>query len=157
MQSEIALRAIVLKLDMRPDLPLVFADRVQIQQVLVNLVRNAEDAMDHTNGSSKLIIIRSRYIDAKIVVEVADHGHGVQDSKMIFEPFYTTKESGMGVGLGISRSIVQAHEGKLWVRPNDPQGAIFSFTLPAVPGVDDGAAFPHRSLFWMTTSECDKH
>ncbi len=131
LHGEIALRGIALELDMGSDLPLVSADRVQIQQVLVNLVRNAEDAMECTNGHPKLLVIRSRYADTNILVEVADHGHGLQDSERIFEPFYTTKENGMGVGLGISRTIIQAHEGKLCARPNEPQGAIFAFTLPA--------------------------
>jgi signal transduction histidine kinase len=143
LQSEITLRAIALELDMGLNLPLVSADRVQIQQVLVNLVRNAEDAMECANGLPKVIVIRSRCIDANIVVEIADHGHGVQDNERIFEPFYTTKENGMGVGLGISRSIIQAHEGKLWARPNEPRGTIFSFTLPTVLGVDNVAASPN--------------
>jgi len=81
--------------------------------------------------SPKRLIVRSRHVDGSIVAEVRDTGPGLSDKERAFEPFYSTKQHGMGVGLAISRSIIQAHEGELWARDNAAQGTIFIFTLPA--------------------------
>ena len=75
-------------------------------------------------------MVRSRHVDGRIVVEVCDSGPGLSDKEKIFEPFYSTKQDGMGIGLAISRSIIQAHEGELWARDNAPRGTILTFTLP---------------------------
>ncbi|WP_376705943.1 MASE1 domain-containing protein [Mesorhizobium sp. ISC25] len=111
--------------DVASDIPLVAFDRVQIQQVLVNLIRNGMEAMD--DGA---ISIRVRHIGDVVQTEVSDRGRGVEFPDRIFEPFFTTKEQGMGMGLAICRSIIESHSGRLWVEKNEPRGATFIFTLP---------------------------
>jgi len=130
LQSEMSRRGVLGELDLAQQLPPLAADRIQIQQVLVNLIRNAAEAME-ASESPKQLILRSRYVDGRIMVEVCDSGPGLTDKEKAFEPFYSTKQNGMGVGLAISRSIIQAHEGELWARDNAPRGTIFTFTLPA--------------------------
>lgn len=111
----------------------VLADRIQIQQVIVNLMRNAVEAM---NGSPKreLVLSTSPAAGGLVRLDVVDTGHGFSKEApaTLFEPFKTTKPTGMGVGLSISRSIIEAHGGKIWAEPNPRGGAIFSFTLPLV-------------------------
>jgi PAS domain S-box-containing protein len=120
-----------LEMDLEPNLPPTFADRIQIQQVLMNLARNGLDAMESTADPFKALFIRSRRKDTEtILIEVRDHGSGLTDMEKIFEPFFTTKTKGMGMGLAICRSIVEAHEGRLWAAPTEGKGATFSFTLP---------------------------
>jgi PAS domain S-box-containing protein len=130
LQSEMNRRRISAELDLAKQLPLTAADRIQIQQVLINLIRNAADAME-ASDSPKQLVVRSRHVDGRIVIEVCDSGPGLTDKEKAFEPFYSTKPNGMGVGLAVSRSIVHAHEGQLWARDNAPRGTIFAFTLPA--------------------------
>ena len=130
LQSEMSRRGVLGELDLAQQLPPIAADRIQIQQVLVNLIRNAGEAMEASDGPKQLIV-RSRHVDSRIVVEVCDSGPGLADKEKAFEPFHSTKQDGMGVGLSISRSIIQAHEGELWARDNAPQGTIFTLTLPA--------------------------
>jgi signal transduction histidine kinase len=103
---------------------------VQIQQVIVNLVRNAIEAMAATMERPKPLWIRSRCEGDNMVVDVQDHGVGLADSEKIFEPFITTKETGLGMGLAICRSIVEAHAGRIWVARNPERGVTFSFSLP---------------------------
>lgn len=109
----------------------VIADGTQIRQVVVNLMRNSVEAMQET-GERELIVSTFNPDDATISVEVADRGGGLDENAEadFFEPFATTKAKGMGVGLSISRSIVEAHYGRIWARPNPGGGAVFSFTLP---------------------------
>jgi two-component system CheB/CheR fusion protein len=111
----------------------VLADRVQIQQVLVNLIRNAAEAM-RSAPDRQLSIATSLIEPAMIRVDIADTGSGFQPGVMerLFEPFQTTKSTGMGIGLSISRLIIEAHYGKIWAEPNPEGGAIFSFILPLV-------------------------
>jgi len=120
------------ELDYRHDLVLV--DRVQIQQVLVNLFRNALDAME-ASEQRRLVASTRPVADDMIEIAVADTGHGFADGveSNLFQTFFTTKETGMGVGLSISRSIVEAHGGKMWAENNPSGGATFRFTLPAAP------------------------
>jgi signal transduction histidine kinase len=99
--------------------------------VLVNLIRNGAEAMEALDIPKRLIV-RSRHVDSRIVVEVCDSGSGLLDQEKAFEPSYSTKQNGLGVGLAISRSIIQAHEGELWARDNMPRGTIFTFTLPTL-------------------------
>jgi two-component system sensor kinase FixL len=120
------------ELDRKHDLVLV--DRVQIQQVLVNLFRNALEAM--AASMQRRLVASSRPADDDMVeISVADTGHGFADGveSSLFQTFFTTKETGMGVGLSISRSIVEAHGGKMWAERNPSGGATFRFTLPAAP------------------------
>jgi two-component system sensor kinase FixL len=111
---------------------LVLVDRVQIQQVLVNLFRNALEAMAQS-PQRELIAANTQVADDMIEIEVSDTGSGFQDDvkQNLFQTFFTTKETGMGVGLSISRSIIEAHGGRMWAETNASGGATFRFTLPA--------------------------
>jgi PAS domain S-box-containing protein len=129
-QNELNRRGVSIELDLAQTLPPVLADRIQIQQVLMNLIRNGAEAMDDAKSGAKRLIVCSHCADGCIVVEVCDFGPGLAHPDKAFEPFYSTKKNGLGVGLAISRSVVQAHGGVLRVRDNQPQGAVFSFTLP---------------------------
>ena len=123
--------------ELRDQLPRLKADRVQLQQVLLNLVMNAMDAMTEADGKQRQIVISTCMKDEGVIlVTVEDSGKGLPPEMIdrIFEPFFTTKPNGIGLGLSISRSIIEAHEGRLWVSPNPSGGAIFQFTLPIARG-----------------------
>jgi len=136
-QDELNRRSVSIELELTRSLPPVPADRIQIQQVLMNLIRNGAEAMQDASHMVKRLIIRSQCTAESVVVEVCDYGPGLTNSEKIFEPFYSTKQDGVGIGLAISRSIVQAHGGMLRVRDNQPQGVIFSFSLPLQDTLDD--------------------
>jgi signal transduction histidine kinase len=106
------------------------ADRIQLQQVLMNIIVNAIDSMRNVNPDRRRVVIRARRHGEMVLTEIEDGGVGVQDSEKIFEPFFTTKSRGMGMGLSICRSIIEAHEGHLWCTPGAGSGTVFSFTLP---------------------------
>ncbi|MBU2362713.1 MAG: sensor histidine kinase, partial [Alphaproteobacteria bacterium] len=110
------------------DLPSIPFDVVQIQQVLVNLMRNAIDAIDGQDAPR--LGVRAFRAGEMVQVEVSDNGPGVTDAEKVFDAFFTTKPSGMGMGLAICRSIVESHGGRLWVDANPGGGATFAFTLP---------------------------
>jgi C4-dicarboxylate-specific signal transduction histidine kinase len=115
------------------DLPPVQGDRVQLQQVLLNLMMNAIEAMSGDVDGPRQLSISSMRTDASaVVITVADSGPGLSPTsrERLFQAFYTTKAQGMGIGLAISRSIVEAHGGRLWATANEPRGAVFQFTLP---------------------------
>jgi len=116
--------------DLGSGLPGIVADRVQIQQTVINLIRNALEAMETTVERPRLLKISTRRVEAALSVEVRDTGCGITDPTAIFDPFFTTKESGTGMGLAISRSIIEGHGGRLSARPNSDWGTTFSFTLP---------------------------
>jgi signal transduction histidine kinase len=131
-RNEAARKGVTLRMDLAADLPPVLGDRVQLQQVILNLVMNGVEAMASATGRPRELLIRSRpYESDKALVAVQDSGVGLdgQDLEKIFDAFYTTKPQGMGMGLAISRSIVEDHGGRLWVAPNDGPGATFQFTL----------------------------
>jgi len=135
-------QGVLLRFNLDPTCDLVLADRVQIQQVLVNLFRNALEAMaDSTHR--ELIATNSRAADDMIELAVSDTGAGFgHDAQAnLFQPFFTTKETGMGVGLSISRTIIDNHGGRMWAETNEAGGATFRFTLPAASSreVSDGA------------------
>ena len=111
-------------------LPRIYADRIQIQQVLVNLIRNGIDAMKANVEVSKVLIVRSWSEEEEVRIEVCDNGGGIGDPDRIFEPLFTTKSKGMGMGLAVSRSIAEAHGGWLSSGNLQPRGAVFLFTLP---------------------------
>jgi PAS domain S-box-containing protein len=116
------------------DLPPVVGDRIQLQQVILNLILNARDAMSEVRTHPRELLISSRKNESgEVVVAVRDSGKGLDanDAERIFDPFFTTKAEGMGLGLSISRTIIEDHGGRMWATPNDPHGAVVEFTLPA--------------------------
>jgi signal transduction histidine kinase len=137
-EQELRIQGIVLELHLADGLPEVAGDRVQLQQVLLNLVMNAIEAMGGVDDRPRVLTIVSRQDDASaVVVEVRDSGTGLDAGRAerLFEAFYTTKSEGIGIGLSISRSIVEAHGGSLSAAPNSPHGAVFTLRLPAAaPG-----------------------
>jgi signal transduction histidine kinase len=127
-------RALV-RMDFADDLPLVRADRVQLQQVILNLLLNAADAMAGVEDRSRTIQVQTDlHDDGCVRLDVRDSGIGVNPKAIekLFEAFYTTKATGMGIGLSICRSIVESHDGRLWAAANEGPGATFSFCIPAV-------------------------
>ncbi|CAH2398565.1 MASE1 domain-containing protein [Mesorhizobium escarrei] len=127
--EEAARRRVRIDTGIEDDLPLVALDRVQVQQVLINLMRNGMDAMDSVQGD-RVLLVRARRMGDVVQTEISDRGAGIEFPDKIFEPFFTTKGTGMGMGLAICRSIVESHGGRLWAEKNEPQGATFVFTLP---------------------------
>ena len=132
-QSEMTRKKVLLQTELARDLPRVSADRVQLQQVLLNLVVNSVDSLSTVTNRPRFLCIRTERAEPNAVhIAVHDTGIGIelQQTERLFEPFYTTKPHGLGMGLTISRSIVEAHGGRLWATPNDGRGAKFEFTLP---------------------------
>ncbi|MGO1075779.1 PAS domain-containing sensor histidine kinase [Inquilinus sp. CA228] len=135
MADEIAAKDIRIRTALEPDLPPVALDRVQVQQVFVNLIRNGIEAMDAVADGARALQIRSwRDGPDAIRVEVRDAGTGFKDPERVFEPFFTTKPDGMGMGLPICRSIIESHGGRLWTADSEQRGAIVAFTLPLRAG-----------------------
>ena len=136
---ESATRRVTIRTDLSQDLPSVLGDRVQLQQVLLNLVMNGMDAMDTIEESQRVLVIggrrEARDGSSGALLRVQDAGIGFKPQEMdrLFEAFYTTKPNGMGMGLAISRSIIEAHAGRLWSQPNPGPGATFFINLPAAP------------------------
>ena len=136
---ESATRRITIRTDLSQDLPSVSGDRVQLRQVLLNLVMNGMDAMSQVEEAKRVLIIGGQRETqdgvSRAVVSVQDSGSGFKPEEMdrLFEAFYTTKPQGMGMGLAISRSIIEAHGGRLWTEPNQGPGATFLFSLPTTP------------------------
>jgi PAS domain S-box-containing protein len=133
LHSEAERAQIQLRIQSSDRLPPVNGDRVQLQQVLLNLVRNGLEAMRDAPADQRLLTVDTRRIDREnIVVSVIDQGSGcdIQELDRLFEPFFTTKAQGLGLGLSISRSIIESHGGQLTVRPNPTRGLTFQFTLP---------------------------
>jgi PAS domain S-box-containing protein len=134
MNSELVLRNASIALDLNPDLPVVQGDSIQLQQVLINLLSNALDAMEDQPVDTRIITISSRYENPDVIlVSISDSGKGISPDKIdaVFNAFETTKAQGTGLGLAICKSIVEAHEGKIWAENRSDRGAIFSFSLPS--------------------------
>ena len=141
--SDLQRNRVVLRSELAEDLPPVIGDRVQLQQVTLNLLRNASDAMVGVDDRPRQLLIRTqREGDDRVRLSVQDAGIGVnpQDLEKLFEAFYTTKSGGMGIGLSVSRSIIERHHGRLWAEPNDGPGATFSFSIPCGPESSTGTA-----------------
>ena len=131
--SDLQRNKVVVRSEFADGLPLVTGDRVQLQQVIFNLLRNASDAMSSVDGRPRQIWIRTeRHEDDTVCLSVEDTGIGLATESVnkIFDAFYTTKTDGMGIGLSVSRSIIENHHGRLWATANDGPGATFSFTIP---------------------------
>jgi two-component system, LuxR family, sensor kinase FixL len=131
-RNELMNRGVVASTELAPNPPSLLGDRIQLQQVLLNLVMNSCDAMDG-NGGSHQLIVRTQVADgAGVEVSVSDSGRGIPaaDLERIFEPFVTSKEHGMGLGLSVCRTIVAAHGGRLWAESVDGRGATLRFALP---------------------------
>jgi len=134
-RSELNRSQVISRVELAHDLPLVTGDRVQLQQVVLNLLLNAADAMNGVDDRPRQLIVRTKQDeDEQVCVSVQDAGvgFGPQGVDKLFEPFYTTKNGGMGIGLSVSRSIIESHQGRLWATPNDGPGATFSFSIPQV-------------------------
>ena len=134
--SELQRNRVVLQLELADELPNVTGDRIQLQQVILNLLRNASDAMVDVYDRPRQLLIRTELEDGdRVRVTVRDAGTGFdrQSMESLFEAFYTTKSDGMGIGLSVSRSIVERHHGRLWAEQNDGVGATFSFSIPRGP------------------------
>jgi PAS domain S-box-containing protein len=134
LHTDTVLRNVAIEVDLAPDCPPVNGDRVQLQQVLLNLVLNGMEAIS-PDGEGRRIVIQTLQVEGAVRVSVRDQGPGIPGDTLsrIFETFYTTKPDGMGMGLAISRSIVEAHGGRIWAENNPDRGATFSFTLPVYP------------------------
>jgi PAS domain S-box-containing protein len=134
--SDLQRNSVTLRSELAEELPQVIGDRVQLQQVVLNLLRNASDAMANVEDRPRELLIRTLTDEDDYVrLSVRDTGTGIHshDLKRLFEAFYTTKSGGMGIGLSVSRSIVEKHHGRLWAETNDGPGATFSFSIPRSP------------------------
>jgi len=132
LRSEATRHNITVRMELAADLPAIMGDRVQLQQVLMNLIVNSIDAMKEVDGARQLAVKSQRTEKEEVLVSVSDTGVGLppQQADQIFNAFFTTKPHGTGMGLRISRSIVESHGGRLWVADNLPRGASFCFSLP---------------------------
>jgi C4-dicarboxylate-specific signal transduction histidine kinase len=141
--SELQRGRVMLRPELADDLPPVTGDRVQLQQVILNLLRNAADAMNGVEDRPRRVVIRTQRDEddcVRLTVQDAGVGIGPEAVERLFDTFYTTKSDGMGIGLAVSRSIIEHHRGRLWAAPNDDgPGATFSFSIPRGPERETGA------------------
>jgi PAS domain S-box-containing protein len=134
--GEVQRKGVSLNTELAANLPAALGDRIQLQQVILNLAINATEAMTGFEDQPRRLVIQSKLAESgEILVSVADSGPGIdpQQTAQLFAPFFTTKPDGIGMGLSISRSIIEAHGGRLWAIANQPRGAVFHFALPAAP------------------------
>jgi C4-dicarboxylate-specific signal transduction histidine kinase len=139
--SQLQRNRAMLRSELAHDLPAVTGDRVQLQQVVMNLLLNAAEAMKGIEDRPRQIVVRTQLDEADCVrlsVEDAGAGFDPQNSHRLFDAFYTTKRDGMGIGLSVSRSIIESHRGRLWAALNDGPGATFSFCIPCAPADGSG-------------------
>jgi C4-dicarboxylate-specific signal transduction histidine kinase len=130
---ELSQNSVSLETQLAKNLPRVWADRIQLQQVILNLIINACEALTMVeNGPRELFISTASEVEG-VALTVRDSGFGIdpQETEAVFEAFHTTKPGGMGMGLAVSRSIIEGHGGRLWAEPNEPRGAILKFTIPS--------------------------
>ena len=137
--ADASIRKIILKNKLENDLPFVQGDRIQLQQILLNLISNSLDALESSQGAREILIRTSRKDTGMIIVEVQDSGCGIpaRNIPKLFTRFFTSKPDGLGMGLSISRSIVESHGGRLDVKNNPDRGATFYFTIPVICDIKD--------------------
>ena len=131
--SDLQRSRVVLRTEFADELPPVGGDRIQLQQVIMNLLRNAADAMSGVDDRPRRLVIRTEPDEddqVRLSVKDAGVGFGPAGAERLFEAFYTTKSDGMGIGLSVSRSIIESHNGRLWASPNDGPGVTFCFSIP---------------------------
>jgi C4-dicarboxylate-specific signal transduction histidine kinase len=132
-QRELISHQVLLRMELAPALPMILGDRVQLQQVIINLVMNGIEAMQSVTDRPRELVVRSGQDEpGQALISVADCGVGIaaENVDRLFNPFFTTKSGGMGMGLSICRSIMEAHGGRLWATATVPHGSMFQFTLP---------------------------
>ena len=155
--SDLQRNRVVLQSELAENLPVITGDRTQLQQVILNLLRNASDAMRGLHERPRQLLIRTEAEHTDHVrVSVRDAGVGVDAQSMnkLFDAFYTTKSDGMGIGLSVSRSIIERHHGRLWAEPNDGPGATFSFSIPCDPeSVTDAPRATNTKVLWTSPVE----
>jgi signal transduction histidine kinase len=135
-RGEVVKNGVSVQTQLAEGLPLIQGDRVQLQQVILNLIINAVEAMSGAGGGSRELLISTAIAEPDgVLVMVRDSGPGLAPASLerLFEAFYTTKPGGLGMGLSVCRSIIEAHSGRLWATANVPQGAVLQFTVPAHP------------------------
>ena len=149
--SELQREGVICRAELAANLPFVKCDRVQLQQVILNLLRNALDSMSAVDDRPKQLTVRTAMSEPdRVTLAVQDSGPGVDLANLerVFDAFYTTKPGGLGMGLAVCRAIVEAHGGKLWATAGAPHGAVFQLTLPV--SVDGG---PAQNLFAVPDSK----
>jgi C4-dicarboxylate-specific signal transduction histidine kinase len=137
--SRLQRNQVMLRTELASELTPVTGDRVQLQQVILNLVLNAADAMGHVEGRPRQLVLKTepeKGDRVRLAVQDAGVGFDPEGADRLFEMFYTTKSDGMGIGLSVSRSIIESHQGRLWGVPNDGPGATFSFSIPCRPEIE---------------------
>lgn len=132
MVEEASRYAVQMELEVEADLPRIAVDRIQIRQVLINLIRNGLEAMEFV-AHKRVLKLSAKRLEDTVEIAVSDRGNGLEFPDKLFEPFFTTKFQGMGMGLVICRTIMEAHGGHLFARQNDPHGSTFVFALPFEP------------------------
>jgi signal transduction histidine kinase len=140
---------VLARMQLAEGLPHILGDRVQLQQVILNLVMNAIEAMSEVREGPRELLISTSKVEADgMLVAVSDYGTGLPlaNPERVFEAFYTTKSGGLGMGLSICRTIVEAHGGRLWATPNEPHGAVFCMMLPIRDANLDGVWFSDLKL-----------
>ncbi len=148
MGIEAAARNVLVKTEHAQDRLCVIGERVPLQQVIINFVMNALEAMDGASAGSREVILRSSAANGMAVISVIDAGPGIPShvQSRMFEPFFSTKKEGLGVGLSIARTIVEAHRGKIWMENNAGPGATFSVALPAVEELVGWTGYKRQSM-----------
>jgi signal transduction histidine kinase len=147
LRGDAVAHAVTLRLHLDPGTPLLLGDRIQIQQVLVNLILNAIEATPARSMGNGEVVVRTTIVESAIEIGVEDRGPGLPEGfeTRIFEPFYSTKSDGMGMGLSISRSIVDAHGGRFRASNGSAGGAVFTFTLALAPSPEAPLALEPKS------------
>jgi PAS domain S-box-containing protein len=134
-RAELERNGVITRIELKDELPAVMVDRVQLQQVILNLLRNGSDAMSHVDDRPRELLFRTEVEDGdRVRLSIQDAGVGFEPQSLdrLFQTFYTTKEEGMGIGLAVSHSIIENHRGRMWATPNDGPGVTFSFSIPCV-------------------------